>query len=129
MVVAVADYDLDSDSDLFVTNDTLPNFLFRNEEGARFQEAALQAAVAFNDDARALSSMGADFRDLDGDARSDLVDTALTNETFPVFRNLANGMFADITYPSRLGALTASRGGWGCGIYDFDNDVRKDILP
>ncbi len=128
MAVAVADYDLDGDPDLFVTNDTLPNFLFRNEEGERFREVALQAGVAFNDDGRALSSMGIDFRDLDNDARPDVIVTALTNETFPLFRNLGNGLFADRTYPSRLGALTVDRGGWSCGFYDFDNDGRKDIF-
>ncbi len=128
MAVAVADYDLDGDPDLLVTNDTLPNFLFRNEAGERFREVALQAGVAFNDDGRALSSMGVDFRDLDNDSRPDAIVTALTNETFPLFRNLGDGLFADRTYPSRLGALTVDKGGWSCGLFDFDNDGHKDIF-
>jgi hypothetical protein len=67
MGVAIADYDHDGWMDIFVANDTVPNFLFHNEQNGRFREAALQAGVGFNDDGKALSSMGVDFRDLDND--------------------------------------------------------------
>lgn len=128
MAVAVADYDLDGWLDIFVTNDTVPNFLFRNLGNGRFEEVALLAGVGLNDDGRALSSMGADFRDFDNDGRPDILVTALTNETFPLFRNLGKGLFMDVTYPSRLGALTLSRGGWGCGIFDLNYDGHKDLF-
>ena len=101
MGVAIADYDHDGRIDIFVANDTVPNFLFHNEGGGRFRETALHAGVGLNDDGKALSSMGVDFRDLDNDGWEDLVVTALTNETFPVFRNLGRGLFRDITYPSQ----------------------------
>jgi ASPIC and UnbV./FG-GAP repeat. len=128
MGVAFADYDEDGDLDVFVTNDTVPNFLFRNEGGRAFREVALEAGVGYNDDGRAISSMGVDFRDIDNDGREDLFITALSNETFPLFRNLGKGLFADVTYPSRLGTLTLPLSGWGTGIYDFDNDGWKDIF-
>jgi len=128
MGVAFGDYDGDGRLDVFVANDTTPNFLFRNEGNGRFHEAALEAGVAFNDDGRALSSMGVDFRDVDNDGREDLFVTALANETFPLYRNLGGGLFADVTYPSRIGAATLAWSGWGTGIYDFDNDGFKDIF-
>ncbi|MBX5494739.1 MAG: CRTAC1 family protein, partial [Bryobacteraceae bacterium] len=128
MGVAFADYDEDGDLDVFVTNDTVPNFLFRNEGGQTFREVALEAGVGYNDDGRTISSMGVDFRDVDNDGREDLFITALSNETFPLFRNLGKGLFADVTYPSRLGALSLPLSGWGTGIYDFDNDGWKDIF-
>ena len=74
MGIAIADYDHDGRMDIFVANDTLPNFLFHNEGGGRFRETALQAGVGLNDDGKALSSMGVDFRDLDNDGWEDLVD-------------------------------------------------------
>jgi hypothetical protein len=128
MAVAFADYDSDADLDVLVANDTYPNFLFRNEGDGTFTEVALGAGVAFNDDGRALSSMGVDFRDVDNDGREDLFITALANETFPLYRNLGRGLFADVTYPSRVGAETMPLSGWSNGIYDFDNDGWKDLF-
>jgi hypothetical protein len=128
MGIAFADYDGDGALDVFVANDTVPNFLFHNQRDGTFREVAFTAGVAMNDDGRALSSMGVDFRDVDNDGRPDLFVTALTNETFPLFRNLGKGLFADVTYPSRIGAATQPLSGWSAGAYDFDNDGRKDLF-
>lgn len=128
MGLAFADYDGDGRIDIAVANDAHPDFLFRNLGGGRFAESGLAAGIAFNDDGRALSSMGADFRDIDGDGLPDLFITALANETFPFYRNLGNGLFADRTYATRLGAATIRFSGWGNGIYDFDNDGRRDLF-
>jgi hypothetical protein len=128
MGVAIADYDHDGWIDIFVANDTLPNFLFHNEHDGRFREVALQAGVGLNDDGKSISSMGADFRDLDNDGWEDLVVTALSNQTFPVFHNLGRGQFKDVTYQSRAGALTMPLSGWSMGIFDFDNDGWKDVF-
>ena len=128
MAVAFADYNLDGRTDVFVTNDTTPNFLFRNDGNDRFTEVALTAGVAIADDGKTLSSMGADFKDIDNDGRPDLFLTALANETFPLFRNLGNGLFADMTYRSRIGAASLPHSGWGLGVFDFNNDGWKDIF-
>ncbi len=128
MGVAFADYDGDGRMDIVVTNDTRPNFLFHNVGNGRFEEAALGAGVSVNDDGRALSSMGVDFRDVDNDGRPDLFISALAHETYPLYRNLGKGLFGDATYRSRVGAATVSLTGWGNGIFDFDNDGRKDLF-
>ncbi|MEK7409416.1 MAG: CRTAC1 family protein [Acidobacteriota bacterium] len=128
MSVNFVDYDQDGRLDVFSTNDTFPNFLFRNEGGGRFREVALRAGVAFNEDGRALSSMGSDFRDLDNDGREDLFVAALANETFPLWRNLGKGSFMDITYPSGLGRMTLPHSGFGNGIFDLNNDGWKDLF-
>jgi hypothetical protein len=128
MSVAFADYDGDGRIDAFVTNDTVPNFLFHNDGNGHFTETAVKAGVAFNDDGRALSSMGVDFRDVDNDGRPDLFHTAVVNETYPLYRNLGKGLFADFTYRSRVGAATMTTTGWSAGIYDFNNDGRKDLF-
>ena len=127
MGIAFADYDTDGDLDVLIGNDTVPNFLFRNE-GKRFTEVGVPAGIAFNDDGRALSSMGVDFRDLDNDGLPDIFITALANETYPVYRNLGKGLFLDITYPSRVGVATLPLSGWSNAILDFNNDGHKDLF-
>ena len=57
-----------------------------------------------------------------------MIVSALSNETFPLYRNLGNGLFADATYRTHIGAATLALSGWGLGAYDFDNDGRKDLL-
>ena len=128
MGVSFLDFDQDGRLDAFVTNDTSPNFLFHNEGGGRFREVALRAGVAFNEDGRALSSMGVDARDIDNDGREDLFIAALANETFPLFRNLGKGLFADITYISGLGRQTLAATGWSNGVFDLNNDGLKDLF-
>jgi hypothetical protein len=128
MAVAFADYDGDGRIDIAVSNDTLPNFLFHNEGGGHFKEAGLAAGIAVNDDGRVVSSMGVDFRDVDNDGLPDLFLTALAHEAYPLYRNRGKGLFSDFTYRSRVGAATMSTTGWGNGIYDFDNDGRKDLF-
>src|SRR5262249_28637137 len=96
MGVAFADYDHDGLMDIFVANDTVPNFLFHNLGNGRFEEVGVRAGVAYNADGRAISGMGADFRDLDNDGLEDILVTALSNEGFSLFRNLGRGQFAEI---------------------------------
>ncbi len=127
MGLAFADYNEDGRMDIFVANDTVPNFLFRNDGGGRFTEIGMRAGVALSEDGVALSSMGADFRDVDNDGRPDLFVTALSNETFPLFIN-RGGDFRDMTYQSGLGHLTLPSSGWGAGIFDLNNDGWKDMF-
>jgi hypothetical protein len=72
--------------------------------------------------------MGAGFQDMDDDGRPDIFLTALTNETFPLFRNMGKGLFQEVTYKSRIGAASLQHSGWSFGIFDFDNDGWKDIF-
>ena len=128
MSVAFADYDGDGYPDAFVTNDNMPNFLFHNRGNGTFEETALLAGVALREDGKAVASMGADFRDYDNDGLPDLAVTALAGETFPLFRNLGKGVFADATYLSKVGGASIHHSGWGIGLYDFNNDGWKDIF-
>jgi enediyne biosynthesis protein E4 len=128
MGLVITDIDGDGRPDLFVPNDAMPDFLFFQQPDFKFVEAAFDAGVALNDDGLALSSMGADARDLDNDGLPELFVSALANETWPLFRNLGDRVFAEITYPSGVGKATLPYTGWGLGIYDFNNDGWKDLF-
>jgi enediyne biosynthesis protein E4 len=128
MSVAFADYDRDGRLDAFVTNDTVPNFLFRNMGDGTFRDTALLAGVSVPMTGRAVSAMGADFQDYDNDGWPDLHFTALAGELFPLFRSDRKGGFEETTQSSRLALLTAKYSGW-CSVFaDVDNDGRKDIF-
>jgi hypothetical protein len=128
MSVAFADYDGDGFQDIFVTNDNMPNFLFHNRGNGRFEEVGLLVGVALGDRGQPVASMGADFRDYNNDGLPDISVTALAGETFPLFRNLGKGLFADATYSSGIGRLSLNHSGWGNGFADLDNDGWKDLF-
>ncbi len=128
MSAAVADYDRDGFSDVFVTNDSVRDFLFHNRGGERFEEVGVQAGVAFTGDGIPVSSMGVDFRDLNNDGAPDITITALAGETFPLFLNRGRLGFSDGTYASRIGLESSTMSGWSNGAFDFDNDGDKDIF-
>lgn len=128
MSVAFADYDRDGRLDVFVTNDTVPNFLFRNAGDGTFGEVALLAGVSVPGSGRPVSAMGTDFQDYDNDGWPDLHYTALSGETFPLFRNDTKGSFEETTQSTRLAALTGRLSGWCTVFGDFDNDGLKDLF-
>ena len=72
--------------------------------------------------------MGVDARDIDNDGREDVWVTANATETFPLFRNSGSGLLMDITYPSGIGREVMAATGWSNGIYDFNNDGKKDLF-
>lgn len=127
MSLGIADYNADGWPDVFVTNDTMPNFLFRNRSDGTFEEIAFPAGVALTDDGRPVSGMGVAFLDADNDSRPDAIFTALTGETFPFFRNLDGRQFRDWTNVSGLGLASARFAGWGIAVADFNNDGWRDI--
>jgi hypothetical protein len=128
MAVAFADHDQDGFTDVYVTNDKLPSFLFRNRGDGTFAETGLLAGVALPQHGQDVSAMGADFRDYDNDGAPDLHVTALAGESFPLFRNLGKGMYQDATHRARLAPLVAARSGWANGFFDLDNDGWKDLF-
>ena len=128
MGLAFADYDNDGFTDIFVSNDTFENYLFHNRGDGTFVDVALQAGVAYNAFGNAIAGMGADFKDIDNDGRPDIFETAMFGESFPLYRNLGDGRFQDMTAPARFAALTSRLTGWGVGVFDFDNDGNKDVF-
>jgi hypothetical protein len=127
MGLAMADFAGDGRPGIFIANDNARNLLLRNR-GKGFEEVGMEAGVAFNGDGRNISGMGADFGDIDGDGRYDIVMTGLKNETYEVFLNQGKGQFEDGSAQTGLLNLSRLASGWGCGLVDLDNDGWLDLF-
>jgi hypothetical protein len=128
MGTVCGDYDNDGDTDIFVANDVMGNFLFRNDGMGRFEEVGLQAGVAYDYYGREQASMGADCGDYDNDGRLDFFVTSYAQELSTLYHNLGYGMFEDATITSGAGVGTLNDVTWGNGLIDFDNDGDRDIF-
>ena len=125
--VVAGDYDDDGWPDLFVANDTTPNFLYHNEQGKRFTEAALRAGVSVASDGMPRAGMGTDFGDFDGDGRLDVFVTNHEFEGHTLFHNLGSGLFEDVTFKTGVGPATLPFVGFGTLFFDADNDGDLDL--
>jgi hypothetical protein len=126
--VAFADFDDDGWTDVFVANDNVEQQLFHNRGDGTFEETALIAGVAFDENGRRFAGMGIDAADYDGDGRADVVITAFSGETYPFYRNLGEWSFDYVTQSSGVGQITQLGTGWGVKFIDADNDGRRDIF-
>jgi hypothetical protein len=126
--VVTGDYDSDGDLDLYVSNDSVPNFLFQNDGRGNFVETALFAGVAYNTDGLAQAGMGVDFGDLDSDSHLDVFVTNFSHDTNTAYRNLGNGVFEDATTELNLRMPSWFYLAWATRFVDLDNDGDEDLF-
>jgi enediyne biosynthesis protein E4 len=125
--VVAGDYDDDGWPDVFVANDSTPNFLFHNEQGRGFKDVALVSGVSVASDGNPRAGMGTDFGDYDNDGDLDLFVTNHELEAHTLFRNLGKALFEDATFPSGVGSATLPYVGFGAVFFDADNDADLDL--
>ncbi len=126
--VVATDINNDGWMDLFVANDTVPNFLFVNKHDGKFEDAALEAGVAYSQNGRERSGMGVDSADFDQDGWQDLFVTNVDQEMYSIYRNSHDLSFEDRAGPMGLGRLTRLMSGWGVKFFDYDNDGNVDLF-
>ena len=109
----IADFDGDGQQDIFVANDSTPNYLYRNRGNSRFEEVGISAGLAVNMDGRAQACMGADLGDSNSDGLLDLIVTNFSEDTNTLYRNLGDGMYEDASWVSKIGPPSWLFLGWG----------------
>jgi enediyne biosynthesis protein E4 len=126
--VVATDINNDGLMDLWVSNDTVPNFLFANRGKGRFDEIATLAGVAYSDAGRARSGMGVDSADFNSDGWMGLFVANLDREMFSIYKNNHDETFDDLAISTGIGKATKFMSGWGLKFFDYDNDGNLDLL-
>jgi hypothetical protein len=121
------DFDGDGWLDLYVANDSQPNFLWRNQRDGRFVNVAEMAGAAVNDKGQAEASMGVDAGDMDGDGDEDFFMSHLTLESNTLYENVGDGLFLDRSAASGLGVPSVPYTGFGTVFFDYDLDGVLDV--
>ena len=126
--IAIADYDRDGRIDLFVANDSSPEFLFHQKPDGTFEEVGIPSGAAVDAGGDPFAGMGVDFADYDNDGWPDLAVTDLSGQRYAIYRNRHDGTFDDVSDSTGIGAMTQPYSGWGMRFLDYDNDGWKDLL-
>jgi hypothetical protein len=126
--VAIADFNGDGRPDVFIANDSVPEFLYENKGNGTFEEVGLISQAAVDAEGNTFAGMGVDFADYNNDGLPDLVVTALAYQRYALFKNMGDGTFSYISQNSGLGPMTYLHSGWGARLLDFDNDGLKDLF-
>ena len=127
--VLFIDSDDDGDLDLYVANDSTPNFLYRNDgDWCTFAEVGLQANAVLGETGLAQAGMGAAWGDYDNDGDGDLLVTNFEDDYNTLYRNTGNGTFADVSFAAGLGRISLPFVGFGAVFVDYDNDADQDLF-
>jgi hypothetical protein len=124
--VVFCDVDRDADTDIYIANDLVRNFLYRNNGDGTFQDIAYAAGVGFDINGKPQAGMGVDCGDVDGDGFPELFVTNFSEELNTLYANHADGTFEDVSQKIGLGSGFLPLG-FGTKMFDYDNDGDLDL--
>jgi hypothetical protein len=122
------DYDNDGWPDLYVANDSGPNYLYHNKHDGTFEEVGLLAGAALSSDGLEQGSMGVDWGDYLHEGRLSMFVTNFTEQPDTLYHNLGAQGFSDVSWPAKLAKPTYLSVGWGTAFFDMDNDGWLDLF-
>jgi hypothetical protein len=123
-----SDFNGDGRLDLFVANDSTPNFYYRNEGKGHFKEVGFLAGTAVSQDGSEQAGMGVALGDFMHTGRFSIFVTHFSEEYAALFRNDGQMNFSDVSFAAGVAAPTIPYVGWGTAFFDFDNDGWPDIF-
>ncbi len=126
MGVGAADYNADGWVDIYIANDHMVNYLYKNEAGKKFTEVGIPSGTAFNQVGEGTISMAVDFGDYNNDGHLDLW---VSDDGYcSLYENNGSGLFREMAYPSGIAVAAAQHVGWSSAFIDYDNDGDVDIF-
>jgi hypothetical protein len=126
--VICSDFDDDGLVDIFVANDSTPNFLYHNNGNGTFKEIGFISGTAVNGSGSEQGSMGVTLGDYDHDGRLDLFITNFDDEYNILYHNEGDGTFRDVSFQAKVAQVSLPYVGWGTKFFDYDNDGWVDLF-
>ncbi|HXG90982.1 MAG TPA: CRTAC1 family protein [Blastocatellia bacterium] len=122
--------DLDADGwlDLYVSNDSGPNFLYKNNRDGTFKEVGLLSGCAVGEDGNEQGSMGLTIADYNHDGLLDIFVTNFSDEYNTLYRQEQGMSFMDVSFASKLAQVSFPYVGWATEFFDYDNDGWVDLM-
>lgn len=128
MGVICSDFDGDGFTDIYVANDSTPNFLYRNNGDGTFKDVGFISGAAVNENGSEQGSMGVTVGDYDHDGKFDIFVTNFDDEYNTLYRGGERLSFADVSYSAKVAAASLVYVGWGTKFFDYDNDGWVDLF-
>src|SRR6266700_1185490 len=126
--VIASDFDEDGLVDIFVANDSTPNFLYHNNGDGTFKDIGFSSGTAVNENGSEQGSMGVTLGDYDHSGRLSLFITNFDDDYNTLYHNDGKGSFTDVSYAAKVAAVSLPYVGWGSWFFDYDNDGWPDLL-
>ncbi len=123
-----SDFDNKGRPDIYVANDSTPNFLYRNDGKGKFTEIGLESGTAVSADGSEQGSMGIAVADYDHSGRFSIYVTNFADEDNALYKNLGNYDFRDVSYDAGVALTTLPWVKWGTAFVDLDNDGWEDLI-
>ncbi len=128
MGVVGGDYDRDGDVDIYVANDTGPNFLYQNQGDGTFADIGWMIGAAYDESGEAQGCMGIAYGDYDNDLYQDILVTNFWEQTNTLYHNDRGTFFSDLSFDAGVGKESFQFLAWGTEFFDYDNDGDKDLF-
>lgn len=126
--VVFSDYDNDGDQDLYVANDSGPNFYYTNHGDGTFEDVSWESGGMVNEHGEPEGSMGLTVGDYNNDGRLDIFITNFIEQSNTLYENDGDNLFLDQTTSLGLDPVGFNYSGWGTKFFDFDNDGWLDLF-
>jgi hypothetical protein len=126
MGVTSGDIDDDGDWDIFVANDGMENYLYRNNGDGTFTDIAIESGTAFSQRGEATSAMSAEFGDFDLDGLIDIIVPDMAYSC--VYRSVGGGLFEEMSARLGVAAACGQYTSWSANYFDFDHDGYGDLF-
>jgi len=128
MGVICSDFDDDGWVDIYVANDSTPNFLYHNNGDGTFKDLGFSSGTAVNENGSEQGSMGVTVGDYDHDGKFDLFVTNFDDDYNTLYHNDGHNSFTDVSYAAKVAAVSLPYVGWGTKFFDYDNDGWVDLF-
>jgi hypothetical protein len=122
------DYDNDGWPDLYVANDSGPNYLYHNKHNGTFEEVGMLSGASLSGDGLEQGNMGVTWGDYRHEGLLSMFVTTFADQPDTLYRNLGKSGFSDVSWPAQLAKPTYAPVGWGTAFFDMDNDGWLDLF-